>query len=744
MSEISSLESEQEKLTKQQQLKKPVLPQSSSSSSSSSSQDEVRFKMQLKEKSKLLEEKMKLLRTKETESGKISTQKARLVSEVDTLKKFVEETKRRKAELQRKMRDEQVLHRQEKVQFKQSEVQAKRRELQAQQSVNKLEGQMQNKERVWKAQLESKDRESKQLLELMSKQQVVKSMQAVKQGGSGSSSSSVPSAAGLPLILQQQLLAQQAMTTKAALDIKLWVEQELELQTKRATTQDELDKEMSQRNIAVKQLQEARAANSSSSLTSSITTSAAIKALENEIHIRSSSMAQLKGVLADLGNKSSADKKRFSRFTELRESKLASEVLFEVAYKAQKKEHLMSKKMHLMQEQLLRCKKQLENANASVLFYQQAASASAGRYEYDDDELSERGEMDETFYPSDEDDDADASECSDDDDEYCGTRKARKPASAVATTAGTKRKATAAVTFSSSSSENSCEGADGDVGDGDDDAHQQAYNKRKKGRTSKDTDTSADNDQAESDADDDSGDNSDTDGSDSDSGTGKRKRSKKAPAAAKVSKSKAAAGDNAKKIRRVQVVDAAFDDSEITFPLSKHTIKDLKRFLAAKGLTVSGKFTEVINNIAVYDLVYNIVLFTFVFVTCIASCQYLTGVKAELIKRLESALPSTSHGTTETTTELQNKQDEEEQHIGTTATNDSWGLDENAYPENNNSNNQNDSWLDVDSDVEVGTSASYNNVDVSSGGKVVCDGGLPGRAAAKRLQGELLTLSDAM
>jgi hypothetical protein len=592
--EITAIEGEQSKLQarQQQQRRKSLVSTAkapgsavgaSAAASGAASAEELRIKQQLKEKTRLLEEKMKLLKTKESEFTKVSTQKTKLAGEVDSMKKVVEENKRRRAELQRKMRDEAVLHRNEKVQIKHSEVQARRGELQAQQHAVRLEGQLNSKEKVWRAQLESKEREAKALKEVVQKQANVKSSNMVSKSGATNGSSGVSAhmlAAAGALMTQQ---GSSGLSTQDALNLKLWVDTELEAQVKRVTTQEALNREMLLRTKAAQALQAVRrSSHGNTNVDTSLNGTslpADAKVLENELRQRSATIAGLNGVLSDLGQASTADRKRFARFTELKESRHVSELLFEVAYKSQKRAHSATKRAKALQDALTRCKAQLQEAQ------QQAAQVNRNeRYIFDDEE-SERAEMDETFYPS-EDDSAYVSDASDSDGSYpAGKRKGR---GATWKTAGAKKRKAGSA---DSSVEVDAQTA-ADVGEEAAKVKKvrvQAPAKRGGGkrRAASNEGAAADSDAESAASSGGSDEGSSSDGSDSDGEEQRTTKRKKQSQAQK----KDAAGAANKKPKRQAAVDPDFDDAEITFPLTKHSIPELKRFLAAKGLPVSGATT---------------------------------------------------------------------------------------------------------------------------------------------------------
>ena len=579
-------------MRQQQQQRKPLVPTSTGASrpvsSAASSAEDLRIKQQLKEKTRLLEEKVKLLRTKESEFGKVSNQKARLLGEVETMKKAVDDNKRKRAELQRRMREEATVHRNEKVQIKHSEIQARRGELQAQQSVVRLEGQLQSKEKVWKAQLESKEREAKALKELMAKKAAVRSMNAAV-GKGGAAGGAVSAMGGVGQFFPQQ--GSSGLSTQDALNLKLWVDGEIDAHCRRAQAQEALTKEMFLRTKAAQQLQAVR--RGSGSAAASVDTSfsgADAKTLENELRARSATIAGLNAVLGDLGSAATADKKRFTRFIDVKETRQVGEVLFDVACKAQKREQTATRRLRAMQEQLQRCKQQLQEAQSSAEYYRQQAQEQKERIYFTDEE-SERAEMDETFYPSDA-ESAYASENSDSSSDAGarGTKARSKKASG-------KRKADSpdASIELDQQLEQLPAGRVKKV-------RVQVQNKKRKSEDSRTSVSDAEaSENAHSDADEsdrDHGNGSSSEDSDNED-SGRRKTAKGGAKKARTG----TAGGVKKAKRGAPCVDPDFDDSEITLPLSKHTISELKRFLAAKGLPVS-------------------------------------GVKAELIKRLQTVLPA--------------------------------------------------------------------------------------------------------
>ena len=515
-SEIADLEEGQRrlhlKLSTQGQGSSHSTTNKQQSGAGASSSDDIRWKKELREKSKLLEEKLKQLRSKESECSKVCSQKETLVKELDVMRRTISEHKLKRVELQKKMREEQSLHMRERMNLKQAEVQSKRREQIAHQSVSRLAGTLQNKEKVWRVQLEAKDRESKQLRELIDKQQSVKQVKMTAAVPSDTTAASSSLSAG-------------SLSLKAAMDLKLWVEKELDDQVLRSTTQEQLSKETMLRSLLAKELQNACGESSSHD----------VKKLEDELRSKTLAISTLNATLADLGNRTHADKKRFSKIVELKEAKMLSEVLFDVAFRCQKKQRDNDDKVRRLQEQLIRHKKQLQNSQAAVAFYQQAAQRRLSDPPEDDDDMADEvAELDETFYPSDadfceEEDDSDSSG-SDRATKNKRKRSSKKTQEVGVAGRGLSKKRGGYPTASASQS---------DV-DSDSDSNEECPAKKPRGG----------------------------------------------------SRAKVASG------MRAVVTTAAADNSPIALPLSQYTVKELKGFLAGRGLAVSGVKDELVKRLS--------------------------------------------------------------------------------------------------------------------------------------------------
>ena len=100
-------------------------------------------------------------------------QKDKAAKEAAVLRAEMEHAKRSRNLLQRRLKDEGQSHNAEKKRLEQQEMQSRQREQSAQRTLARIEEQLQKKERVWKAQLEEKDRENKQLRDLITRQESV-------------------------------------------------------------------------------------------------------------------------------------------------------------------------------------------------------------------------------------------------------------------------------------------------------------------------------------------------------------------------------------------------------------------------------------------------------------------------------------------------------------------------------------------------------------------------------------------
>jgi len=366
--------------------------------------EEAKIKRELKEKSKLLEEKLKALKAKESELSKVVVQKEKLVHEVSDMRCIVQEQKKQKVDLQKKMREEVTVFQCEKSKLQQSELQSKRREMMAQRSLNKLGNQIENKERVWKSQLEAMERQSKLLKQQLTKKEQVKLLKQAVEHAPGSSQ----------------------MSSSKINELKGWVQIEMQQHTQVALLRNQLSQALSRKNKAAKRLRDMES-----------TLSAETAETEEELRQASRKIGQIQAQLKEHQSKRSQKEgsmlHRLAEVDDVREAKAVAELLFGMATKAQLSEKMLQTQVDNLQEQLLSrhmkpqskqeryenndSKRKNKISNASEKTSKQHGRAvlkssttdnSASESEVDkndngdDDDDEERYEMDETFYPSDE------------------------------------------------------------------------------------------------------------------------------------------------------------------------------------------------------------------------------------------------------------------------------------------------------------------------------------------------------
>jgi hypothetical protein len=337
-----------------------------------------KIKQELKEKSKQLEEKVKMLKAKEVEYNRVNIQKEKMSKEVEVIKKECDEQKRRKVELQRKMRDENVHHQREKKELKQSEFQSQRREKQARKSIVRLEGTLTNRERVWKGQLEAKERETNRLRDLVQKQQNVKDMNRltvsakVDKGG---------------LSAENSLVVEKISSERVA-ELRMITDNELLVQSELAAAKDELQTLLQQRGKAAREVHSLR---SERHEMNSREIDKKLKLLEEEVRKKSAQISILQGTISDLSLKAAPKKNRFNCISTVKEGRLVSDYLLELSVKSRSREHILEKKVAQLQEQLLQHFSSKPELNTA------SRKRKGAKFEDSDDEY---GELDETFYPS--------------------------------------------------------------------------------------------------------------------------------------------------------------------------------------------------------------------------------------------------------------------------------------------------------------------------------------------------------
>ena len=365
--EISTLQQDKDRLTKLQQKQAINAKNNRGFGSSTNLHEENKIKKELREKSKSLEEKLKELRLKESQYKSTVEQKERALKEAENLRKEIDAAKKKRADLQRKMAEENAANRLARKNLQQDADNAKSKQMKAQSALQRLEGQLANKERVWREQLAAKERESKKLKELTEKQEKVKAHREMYSMKNKSNA----------LAKKGHGYGNEELTQHRISELKAWISAEAESQIVRNNVSDDLQKDMELRMKATKKLQQLRQQSSHTSVSRmailngtvgnafsqleglginagsiqssdtevEITSSsygsheAEIKALEEELRKRSKSIAQHQGHLADLG--AVVEKRRFAQLTDIKETKVVLGFLFEMLTR-EKQQHIKS------------------------------------------------------------------------------------------------------------------------------------------------------------------------------------------------------------------------------------------------------------------------------------------------------------------------------------------------------------------------------------------------------------------
>merc|ERR1711871_1924979 len=214
--EISTLQQDKDRLTKLQQKQAINAKNNRGFGSSTNLHEENKIKKELREKSKSLEEKLKELRLKESQYKSTVEQKERALKEAENLRKEIDA--------------------------------AKTKQMKAQSALQRLEGQLANKERVWREQLAAKERESKKLKELTEKQEKVKAHREMYSMKNKSNA----------LAKKGHGYGNEELTQHRISELKAWISAEAESQIVRNNVSDDLQKDMELRMKTAKKLQQLR------------------------------------------------------------------------------------------------------------------------------------------------------------------------------------------------------------------------------------------------------------------------------------------------------------------------------------------------------------------------------------------------------------------------------------------------------------------------------------------------------
>jgi len=143
-----------------------------------------RLRSDLSSKSRLLDDKLRELKAKEQEYRQMSQEKKQVDQEVGSLRGQFDTLKAKRVALVAQLKEEKTSFQLEKKRLVQSEQLCKKRERTVAHCLSKLEHEVSNKERVWRSQLDAKERETKRLKDLIQKQTVVREMRMANTGTS--------------------------------------------------------------------------------------------------------------------------------------------------------------------------------------------------------------------------------------------------------------------------------------------------------------------------------------------------------------------------------------------------------------------------------------------------------------------------------------------------------------------------------------------------------------------------------
>eukprot|EP01034_Spumella_vulgaris_P024066 gene24066-30365_t len=691
--EIHALQQDQQKLQMRVQKAATTNKQQPSGghASNKDSFEEIKIKRELQEKSRLLDEKVRNLKAKESELQKLSIQKTNLAKEVDGMNKTILDYKQKRVEMMKKMKSNSATFQSEKLKLKQNESSILKRENETKQNLLRLENTLTNKERVFKQQLDSKEREKGQLKELLLKQQNAKQMRDNKYVKSAVSTTinatgekiTTHSTANAAITASANTkVRDEPLTTTRSHELSAWLASEVENSALESESAEDISSEIQLRSKAVKELSALRsekkdllsgASGEQNTPQTLVDMDAKMCTLEDAVRSRTLSIATLQATQQQVALANSSSTKSGSRFNKLRsatESKHVNDLLFTLLNQSKSHERLLERKVAKLQDQLLKFHSQQmaeENCAAVAAQKQSAATSSKaakasiasggiakntaafsaklpisgkphlflqkksfsvshrprpslekklhkssadniGENEGDqsDSNLSENsenededeegefsaGELDETFYVSDSElNNALSDEEEEEEEEFVRGRKrgGKRGAHRVRTSGDSEQSERQHAKgrgkrLSESSADQS----------GDDDAHQHKQAKHKKQKrvvlnigSSNDDDESFHTKQ-----------NSDSEEEeDEEVHVAKETKKKRAPAAGGVKRGKRMSMEDV-------VIPAGLELSLEGKTLSKHTVKDLKGFLSARGLIVSGVKDELIRRLTSYMLTH--------------------------------------------------------------------------------------------------------------------------------------------
>lgn len=362
--EIQNLDGEKQRLAVQDQHEKAKHGQTAVPNS--------KIQKELLEKTKALEAKLKQLRQKEVEYARIYQEKERAKKEADQLRGELTTALKKRVEAAKKLKEESDQHLVEKKKLQQAEMQSRRRELQAQNTVQKLNKDFANRERVLRGQLEEKEREVKRQKELILKQQKVKAIREAAPSKRFSGLGNVALGVAGKIDATGAVVGgnnEFSLTSQRATSLDMWLSQELAAQTKRNCLHDEIEGMMESRAKSSRKLHALKAqrgaAEAGNCNSFGFSRESEVKQLEDEVRSKSISLAKHQGMLADLGTV--VEKRRFAGITEQKETKYIMHWMFQRLSKdIPLAQRAVDAKIAAYEEQIESLKKQLHAAEHHV------------------------------------------------------------------------------------------------------------------------------------------------------------------------------------------------------------------------------------------------------------------------------------------------------------------------------------------------------------------------------------------
>lgn len=369
-SEISNLESEKTQLALNEAREKKA--------NTPASAVVGKVQKELLEKTRTLEAKLKQLRQKEVEYARIYQEKERARREAEQLRKELTDALKKRVATAKKLKEESDHHLAEKKKLQHAEMQSRRRELQAQNTVQKLNKEFSNRERVLKGQLQEKEREVKRQKELILKQQKVKAAReavpAKRFSGMGPNSLGVRTE-GVSGVSGCSGSSDYALSTQREAALDMWLSQEVASQTKRNFLNEDIEGMMENRAKVSRKLHSLKAQRGATETTSSVCfpRESEVKHLEDEVRGKSIILAKHQGMLADLGTV--VEKRRFVGITDARETKYIMNWMFQKLSKdLPLSQRASDAKLSAQEEQIEVLKKQLSVAESHLQQLEEQAS----------------------------------------------------------------------------------------------------------------------------------------------------------------------------------------------------------------------------------------------------------------------------------------------------------------------------------------------------------------------------------